>query len=392
MFAALNQPVPPEAQRRRRTRRDAAAQAAAARRPQRGRHAGAGAGSSALRRLRRATAAHAAPTASRRRRRRRRRRPSGARRRRYRRRAGSAASAASARRRRRRIRRRRTTAAIARRACWNASRRMSPDEQKQFIARMKERGRTPARSRRPWRREADAKAPRRRRRAARRRRPRRRSTRCSRRCRPSRRAGRAWLFMDKQLKPVQPAPRHHRRHATPSCSAASCSRAWKSSPASSARHDARRCRPAAAAAIRCMPGGGRGGPAAAVGGRRTRPVTRCHAVISVKNLVKTYVVGEVEVQGAARREPRRPARRVPRGHRTVGLRQVDVHAHRRLPRSADVGPVLPRRPGRVAHVEGRSWPPCATRRSASCSRGSTCCRAPRRSTTSSCRCSTAAAR
>ncbi len=55
---------------------------------------------------------------------------------------------------------------------------------------------------------------------------------------------------------------------------------------------------------------------------------------------------------AARRVARRAARRVRRGHRTVRVRQVDADAHSRLPRSSDVGPVLPRRPGRVADVEG----------------------------------------
>ena len=38
---------------------------------------------------------------------------------------------------------------------------------------------------------------------------------------------------------------------------------------------------------------------------------------------------------AARRRPRRRAGRVRRRHRAVGLRQVDAHAHPRLPRSAD---------------------------------------------------------
>ena len=41
-------------------------------------------------------------------------------------------------------------------------------------------------------------------------------------------------------------------------------------------------------------------------------------------------------------------------------------------------------------IEGRSSPTCATRRSASSSRASTCCRARARSRTSSCRCSTTA--
>ena len=80
-------------------------------------------------------------------------------------------------------------------------------------------------------------------------------------------------------------------------------------------------------------------------------------VISVRNLVKTYVVGEVERQGASRREPGGPEGRVPRGHWTIGLRQVDVHAHHRVSGPADVRSVFSRRGRRLAHVEG-----CAGRR------------------------------
>ena len=46
---------------------------------------------------------------------------------------------------------------------------------------------------------------------------------------------------------------------------------------------------------------------------------------------------------------------------------------------------------RLEDVEGRTGGRCASRRSGSSSRASTCCRGPRRSTTSSCRCSTARA-
>ena len=48
------------------------------------------------------------------------------------------------------------------------------------------------------------------------------------------------------------------------------------------------------------------------------------------------------------------ARRVRGGHRAVGLGQVHVHAHRRLPRPADERRVPARRPGRVEAVEGRA--------------------------------------
>ena len=105
--------------------------------------------------------------------------------------------------------------------------------------------------------------------------------------------------------------------------------------------------------------GGRGGPAAVVAAADAAAVGALKdqlmaPVISVRDLVKTYIVGEVDGPRAARREPRRRARRVRGGHRTVGLRQVDAHAHPRLPRSADERAVLPRRQGRLADVEGRA--------------------------------------
>ena len=56
--------------------------------------------------------------------------------------------------------------------------------------------------------------------------------------------------------------------------------------------------------------------------------------------------------GASRRQSRCRARRVPGRHRHVRIGQVDVHAHRRVSRPADVGPVLSRRRRRLAHVEG----------------------------------------
>ena len=92
---------------------------------------------------------------------------------------------------------------------------------------------------------------------------------------------------------------------------------------------------------------------------------------------------------AARRERRCRTGRVPRGDGPVRLRQVDVHAHPGLPRPADVRPVHPRRPGRVEDVARTISRRCATTGSGSSSRASTCCRAPARSRTSNCRCSTA---
>ena len=56
----------------------------------------------------------------------------------------------------------------------------------------------------------------------------------------------------------------------------------------------------------------------------------------------------------------------------------------------DGGRVLAQRPPGVASWATTSWPGSATGRSASCSRPSTCCRGPRRCTTSSCRWSTPA--
>ena len=56
------------------------------------------------------------------------------------------------------------------------------------------------------------------------------------------------------------------------------------------------------------------------------------------------------------------------------------------------GQLPPRRPRRLQHGPRRGSRGCATRRSASCSRPSTCCRAPPRSRTWSCPCSTARSR
>ena len=77
-------------------------------------------------------------------------------------------------------------------------------------------------------------------------------------------------------------------------------------------------------------------------------------VISVRNLVKTYTVGEVIVRALRGARSRRRGRRVRRRHRTVRVRQVDADAHPRVPGSPDQRQLLPRRQGRLSHVEGRA--------------------------------------
>ena len=175
---------------------------------------------------------------------------------------------------------------------------MSPDEQKQFIARMKERGAGHQRvrsARRSAAAKAAAKAPSARRSAdaagAR------RSTRCSRRCRSSKRAGARGSSTNKQLKPV-----NLRLGITDGTQTEAAQRRAAAGHGSRHRRDRRQRPPDAAAggndsgnpllpqpaaADRAASGGGGRGR-----GRRCRRVP----VISVKNLVKTYVVGEVEVK------------------------------------------------------------------------------------------------
>ena len=207
---------------------------------------------------------------------------------------------------------------------------MSPDEQKQFIARMKERGQDTSAFEKELQTGAKPAG------KIRKRAPASRAQTIDALFAPlptveSR--GRVVAVHRSQLKPVQPAPRHHRRHqhrvAERRAAAEAGSRHRRDRP----DHDARSA------------GGRRRQPADAADAadrRRTRPLGRyaMPTVISVRNLVKTYVVGEVAGAGAARRQSRGRTRRVPGRHRTVGIRQVDVHAHRRLPRQADVGPVL----------------------------------------------------
>ena len=64
--------------------------------------------------------------------------------------------------------------------------------------------------------------------------------------------------------------------------------------------------------------------------------------------------GRARSARAARRLARHRARRVRRRDGAVGIGQVHVHAHRRLPRPADERQLHPRRQGRVEDVEGRA--------------------------------------
>ena len=59
------------------------------------------------------------------------------------------------------------------------------------------------------------------------------------------------------------------------------------------------------------------------------------ALISLQDLTKTYVVGDVKVHALRRRVARNRRRRVRHHRRAVRSGQVDVHAHPRLPRPAD---------------------------------------------------------
>ena len=199
VFAALNQPVPPEAQIARRARR--------ARRPGRRRHA------AAQRRRRRRRPAHRRQRAGAARPRRsgaaasapaagrsagRRRQPSG---------GGAAVEAAGG-------RRRSAAAADAdsiRRAMMERFKGMSPDEQQQFIARMKERGQDTSAFEKDDGAGAEGRRRKRRRPAA---------TPASAQTIDALFAplplvetrGRVWLFMRPSAEAGEPAPRHHRRH------------------------------------------------------------------------------------------------------------------------------------------------------------------------------------
>ena len=93
---------------------------------------------------------------------------------------------------------------------------------------------------------------------------------------------------------------------------------------------------------------------------------------------------------AARRQPHDRARRVRRDHGRVGLGQVDADEHPRLPRPPDQRHATCSRASTSRRSTSRRWRASAAGASASSSRASTCSRAPARSRTSSCRCSTPA--
>ena len=194
----------------------------------------------------------------------------------------------------------------------------------------------------------------------------------------------------------EPAARHHRRHEH---RAARAARAAAGTEVVDRRHRAgdgrrRRRTPAGGTGNPLMPaqrGRGPGGPGGG-GGRGRRLARRCRRRHFGQGPRQDLRRRRGRGERAARRQPRRRARRVPGGHRPVRLGQVDVHAHRRLPRPADVAASTSSTARTSRGCRRTSWRSSATRRSASCSRASTCCRAPRRSTTSSCRCSTTAAR
>ena len=101
-------------------------------------------------------------------------------------------------------------------------------------------------------------------------------------------------------------------------------------------------------------------------------------LIELHDIYKTYHLGEIDVpvlKGvsltiAARRDGR------PDGRLRLGQEHADEHSG--LPGPAHLRRVLARRPGDLAAVAPTSGPWCATARSASSSRTSTCCRAPAR--------------
>ena len=116
------------------------------------------------------------------------------------------------------------------------------------------------------------------------------------------------------------------------------------------------------------------------------------ALIVVRELTKDYVMGDVEVTRAARRDPRHRAGRVRGGDGPVGLGQVHAHEHPRLPR--------PRRPRGQYLLDGQRRRAASTATSCADIRNAQdrlrlpglqpARRAPPRSRTWSCRCSTPA--
>ena len=265
---------------------------------------------------------------------------------------------------------------------------MSPDEQQQFLARMKERGGdtsafesgAAAGARRRARRDAAA--------------PQAQTIDALFAPLPVGRIARARVALHRQ--PVEArdaAARHQRRHlhraAVGRTAGEHRSRHRRHRPRLDARHaDAGRQRQSADA-WRAAAAGGRPSDAAAVAERELRRRTERHLGAQPgQDLRRRRAPGE----GAARRQHRSAdaasssrsrGRRAPASPRSctssaasTGRRRASIFSTARTCR----------------RCRRTSWPRCATRRSDSCSRDSTCCRARRRSTTSNCRCSTAARR
>ncbi len=97
-----------------------------------------------------------------------------------------------------------------------------------------------------------------------------------------------------------------------------------------------------------------------------------NAAIDVRDVTKTYALGDVEGRSAARRDVHDRPRRVRRDHGPVGLRQVDADEPAGLPRPADRRRVLPRRHRRLHAERRRAGGDQAARSWASSSRDSTC--------------------
>ena len=108
-------------------------------------------------------------------------------------------------------------------------------------------------------------------------------------------------------------------------------------------------------------------------------------VIDVRNLTRTYHVGDVDVQALRGVEPHHRARRVRRDHGRVGLGQVDADGDSRLPRSATTAASTGSRASMWRGWASPSSPASAASASASSFRASICLPARARSRTSPCR-------
>ena len=130
-----------------------------------------------------------------------------------------------------------------------------------------------------------------------------------------------------------------------------------------------------------------------VGRRRSRARRRTTDwVIVTRGIKREYDMGGEIVRALRGVDLAIAAQRVRRDHGPVRLGQVDADEPHRLPRHAERRRVLAQRHSSCRRCPTTSWRACATRRSGSSSRRSTCCRAPPRCTTSSCRSCTPACR